>query len=193
MLAERGHSLRPSHVNTMMKKVMWPRDAGASKDLEQAIANWEMDVRTWEEASKEQLAIAHRKLCLEEMCPERLRAHLRMLGPEKLQTYESMRVEITDWLFDEHRKPMKHRANLCEGPPEDGSPGIDADTLEGFYDMPEEDLQVHELRALVKNLKSKKGKGKGKGGPRKCFECDAEGHIASECPVRAERVKNGGP
>ena len=46
MLAERGHSLRPSHVNTMMKKVLWPRDAVASKDLEQAIANWEKDVRT---------------------------------------------------------------------------------------------------------------------------------------------------
>ena len=53
MLAERGHSLRPSHVNTMMKQALWPRDAVASKDLEQAIANWEKDVRTWEEASKE--------------------------------------------------------------------------------------------------------------------------------------------
>ena len=59
--------------------------------------------------------------------------------------------------------------------------------------MAEDDLQVHELRALVKNLKSKNGKGKGKGEPRKCFECDAVGHIASECLVRAERVKNGGP
>ena len=90
-----------------------------------------------------------------------------MLGPEKLQTYESMRVEITDWLFDEHRKPTKPRANLCEGHPEGSSPEIDAATLEGFYDMPLEDLDDHQLRALVKNLKSKKGKGKGKGGPRK--------------------------
>ena len=108
---------------------MVTRAPGASKDLEQAIASWEKDVRTWEEASKERMTTGHRKLVLEHMCPERLRAHLKLLGPERLQTYESMRVEITDWLFDEHRKPMKHRANLCEGPPEDSSPGIDADTL----------------------------------------------------------------
>ena len=53
------------------------------------------------------------------------------------------------------------------------------------------------LLALVKNkMKSSKGVGKGgkgKGKARKCFECDEEGHIAADCPVRAERVKNGGP
>ena len=41
-------------------------------------------------------------------------------------------------------------------------------------------------------MKGKKGAGKGKG-PRKCYECDSEGHIASESPMRLERVKNGGP
>ena len=41
ILAERGHSLRPSHVNTMMQKAMVTREPGASKDLEQAIASWE--------------------------------------------------------------------------------------------------------------------------------------------------------
>ena len=41
------------------------------------------------------------------MCPERLRAHLRLVGPEKLPTYEAMRAEIADWLAEEFRKLMK--------------------------------------------------------------------------------------
>ena len=77
--------------------------------------------------------------------------------------------------------------------PNEGNSEIDPATLEAFYDMPLEDLEPRQLMALVRNLKTKKGKGKGKGGPRKCFECDAEGHIASDCPIRAERIKNGGP
>ena len=39
ILAERGHSLRPSHVVTMMEKAMTTRAPGAAKDLEQAIAS----------------------------------------------------------------------------------------------------------------------------------------------------------
>ena len=113
-LAERGHSWRPSHIKGLMKKAMWPRDAVASKDLEQAIANLEKDVQLWEDSSGEQVLLAHRKLALEEKCPERFRAHLRIPGPEKIQTYEAMRVEIADWLLEEHRKLAKQRANLCE-------------------------------------------------------------------------------
>ena len=37
-----------------------------------------------------------------------------------------------------------------------------------------------------------KGGGKGKG-PRKCYECNEEGHIAAECPIRKARVAKGGP
>ena len=61
------------------------------------------------------MSVSHRKLLLEHMCPESLRAHLKLLGPERIQTYEAMRVEITDWLFDELHKPAKHRINMCEG------------------------------------------------------------------------------
>ena len=40
----------------------------------------------------------------------------------------------------------------------------------------------------------KGGKGGGKkGGPRVCFECGAEDHLANACPVRFERVAAGGP
>ena len=89
MLAERGHSLTPSHVAALYKKAHWPITSVAAKDLEQAIVSWDKDVRLWEMASLEgdRMTLAHRKLALEEMCPDRLRAHLRILGPEKLQTY----------------------------------------------------------------------------------------------------------
>ena len=52
-----------------------------------------------------------------------------------------------------------------------------------------------QLLALVKNnkLKTQKGKGKGKGNVKTCYECGAEGHIASDCSVRNERVAAGGP
>ena len=51
---------------------------------------------------------------------------------------------------------------------------------------------------MVRNahLKKSNGKGKGKGkskAPRKCYECDGEGHIAAECRQRAARVAQGGP
>ena len=41
--------------------------------------------------------------------------------------------------------------------------------------------------------KGKDGVGKGKGKDRKCYECDATGHLAFECQVRKDRVAAGGP
>ena len=69
-----------------------------------------MDVQRWESVSGEKVSPSHRKLALEEMCPERFRAHLRLVGPEKLSTYEAIRAEIADWLADELRKSPKPRA-----------------------------------------------------------------------------------
>ena len=63
-----------------------------------------------------------------------------------------------------------------------------------FPKMQPKNLDQGQLLALVKNVKLKRKKGTGKGkGPRKFYECDSEGHIASQCPIRLERVKNGGP
>ena len=42
------------------------------------------------------------------------------------------------------------------------------------------------------DISMEKGGGKGKG-LRKCYECNEEGHIAAECPVRKARVAKGGP
>ena len=91
-----------------------------------------------------------------------------------------MRVEIADWLFEELHKTMKQRAALFEGPPDGSDAEMDPALLE-FLNTPLEDLDHGQIMALVKSLKSKKGKGRGKGGPRKCYECDADDHIA--CPV----------
>ena len=117
MLAERGHSLTPSHVAALYKKAHWPITSVAAKDLKQAIVSWDKDVRLWEMASLEgdRMILAHRKLALEEMCPDRPRAHPRIFGPETLQTYEAMRAEISEWLFDEFKKLTKPGARLCEG------------------------------------------------------------------------------
>ena len=53
-------------------------------------------------------------LALEMMCPERFRNHLKIVGREKLKTYEAMRVEIAERLFDELGRPTKQKAAACE-------------------------------------------------------------------------------
>ena len=103
-------------MNGLMRKALWPRDDVAAKDLEVAIDQRETDTQCWEIAFSESVSLAHRKLALEEMCPERLRAHLRLIGPEKLFTYEAVRSEIADWLAEELRKPARHRATKAVMP-----------------------------------------------------------------------------
>ena len=50
-LTERGDSLRPTHINGLMEKALWPRDAVSAKDLEVTIAQWESDIQRWENAT----------------------------------------------------------------------------------------------------------------------------------------------
>ena len=202
-------------MRALQKTALYPNGNAPvlAKDLEVAIAHWEGDIQRWEAASGERMLPSQRKLCLEEMCPERLRAHLRLIGPDKLHTYEAMRAEIADWLAEDLRKPTRQRvaalgpatSNTQEWAETEDNAEWDLDV----YAVPQEELEnfdreqrlarSEQLMALVKNIKSKQSrKGGGKGGkggkgPRKCFECDTEGHIASECPIRLERVKNGGP
>ena len=115
------------------------------------------------------------------MCPVQLRAHVKHVGPEKLQTYEAIRAEIADWLAEESRKPTpaKHRAAAL-GPAadtwqewteaeDDAAWGSEAANIsqEELETYDREQLLAHteQLMALVKNGNSKKGrKGAGKGG-----------------------------
>ena len=91
---KRGHSLRPTDINDLMKKVLWPRDSVPAKDLELALAKWESDIHSWESAAMDKVSAAHCNLALEEMCPDRLRAHLDILGPERLPTYEACEQKL---------------------------------------------------------------------------------------------------
>ena len=59
-------------------------------------------------------------------------------------------------------------------------------------------MPLEQFLAMVKNTHVKRSKGGGKGGkgarpPRKCYECDAESHIAADCFQSAARVAAGGP
>ena len=105
------------------------------------------------------------------MCPEKPRAHLRLVGPDKLPTYEASRAEIADRLAKEFRKAPRPRAVAFgqAAEPEQPSAGTEwePDALD-FLEMPLEDLDRNQLMALVKSVKMKGKKGLGKGtGPRK--------------------------
>ena len=73
-----------------------------------AIAQWEADIQCWEGASGERVL----RGALEEMWPERFRIQMRMIGFEKLSTYEAMRAEIADWIAEEFRKAARQRAAI---------------------------------------------------------------------------------
>ena len=208
-LAERGFSLRPTHVHELMRAAVFPRAMVQPKELEMAVATWEKDVQIYETASSETIPASQRRLNLLEMCPEQLKKHLKMVGSDKL-TYEAMKAEIADWVADEVRaRPTRPRAAALEqsGPGSDAMGGVGVDLewdcaydamdagqlMAVFLETPSENMSQNQLNALVKNLKAKKGKGKGKGKARTCYECDSESHIARDCPVRAERVAAGGP
>ena len=195
--------MKPTHINELMKLALFPAKAVQAKDLEMAIASWERDVHTYETTASEKIPDSHRRFNLMEMCPELLKKHLKM-KLDKLLTYDAIKAEIADWVADEVRaRPPKPRAAALEqsAPTSDNVDpewdtaynAMDANQLLAvFLETPNEDMNQHQLNALVRNLKVKKGKGKGKG-LRKCFECESPDHIASACPVRATRVAAGGP
>ena len=170
-LTERADSLRPAHVKALQKTAMYPRENVQAKDLEIAVAQWEGDVQRWEFASNERMQDSHRRLCLEDMCPERLKTHLKLVS-DKLPTYEAIRAEIADWLAEDLRKPARQRAAAI-GP----AAGTQQEWIEAedngdwdpdVYNTAHEDLENfdrEQLMALVKNTKSKQSrKGAGKGG-----------------------------
>ena len=88
-----------------------------------------------------------------------------------------MRVEISEWLFEESDKPTKPRAAACEAPAgwEDGADPDAVINWEELLNTPPEEFDRGQIMALVKNLKTKKGSGKGGKGknPMKWYECDS--------------------
>ena len=65
-----------------------------------------------------------------EICLEPFKKHLKMLGSEKLATYEAMKCDIAQWVADEVRRPAKHRAAALEqsGSCQDAAGGACGDT-----------------------------------------------------------------
>ena len=203
-MADKGHSQRDAHIMTLREKAYNPRKAVQPKDLEIAIALWEKDVAYFSRATGERISEPNVKLMLINMCPERLRYHLK-LRSDRLTDYDDIKTEIVEWLAEEIKPISRGTLKVAsqQVPQEqqgDGTGGEQEEDLdEGLIKQLNEADSSGHLYALVRNamLKQSKGDvkcGKGKGkGRRKCFECDSENHIASACPVRAERVANGGP
>ena len=186
-LADRGHSLRPEHVHHLLLKAYTPNTAVPARSLETAIVAWEMDIRSFQDATGDKFPEANRKM-------DRLREYFRAYGKDRFPSYELIKSEVVDWLVDEARRGKTsggRAAALGEKELEDTAEGEDVN-----WENVDEDNMTHgQLIAPVKNTKVKvqKGKGTGKGAPRACYECGAEDHIAAACPVRKEQVEAGGP
>ena len=69
--------------------------------MENAIAKWEADINLYENSTGEVFPSQYRRMNLEDMCPERLKARLRDMGPERLPGIEEILLEISDWLATE--------------------------------------------------------------------------------------------
>ena len=206
ILADKGYSQRPIHQSARRAKAYAPRKNVNLKDLEMAIMRWETDVRLFEEAcAPEVMSEPNKRMMLEDMCPDRLRDHLLDHGPAKFPDWDALRKGISDWTQRElERGAPTSRLAAVEEAPWSAGEGEESenDILETFTPEQREAMRaagvLEPLLALVKKTmfskKSAKGGKDGKGSRvRKCFECEAEDHIAANCPVRAARVAEGGP
>ena len=103
-LKDRAESIREEHLQHYILKAYNPKTSVAAKNLETAIAAWEEDVRSFQDATGEKFPEANRKLLLTNMCPEKLREYLRAMERSRVSSYELIKREIVDWLMDEARK-----------------------------------------------------------------------------------------
>ena len=83
-LSDKGCSKRLTHATVLRKRALYPRTNVPAKDLENAIAKWEADINLYENSTGEEFPSQYRRMNLEDMCPERLKARLRDMGPERL-------------------------------------------------------------------------------------------------------------
>ena len=206
-LADSGHSMRDEHVMNMRRRLMVAKASVPTKDLEIAIINFEKEIQMYEDASGETFSPIDRTLVLKEMLPAPLRQRVKDLkGNGRFETYEQIRAEALIWIADNPQASKGRLAMATEAATvEYDEVEIPYDQIDEFMEEPTKfgvpsDTPIEMLYTLVKNSRLKKvkgdktGKSGGKGkGPRRCFECDAEGHIAAECPIRIARVAAGGP
>ena len=202
-LSDKGHSRRTRNVADMQRKAYATRSVVAAKDLESAILEYEKDVMQFEEASGKRIDPDQRLIILTDMLPPALCQRIKDFA-DKFKTYDDTRAEALNWLAD-HLRP-KGKLAMITDVAMNVEIEIPYDQIDEFMEDPAKfgvpsDAPPERLYTLVKNSRLKRAKGDkgcGKGGgkakgARKCFECDAEGHIASECPIRLTRVAAGGP
>ena len=67
-----GHSLRPEHFHHLLLKAYTPKTAVPAQSLETAIASWETDIRSFQDATGDKFPEANRKMGLINMCPDKL-------------------------------------------------------------------------------------------------------------------------
>ena len=149
-LADKGCSFRLAHANVLLKKARFPRTNVAAKELENAIARWEADIQVYEKATSETFPATHRRMSLEDMCPERLRAHLRANGPERYPDYDDLRIAISDWLADEASHANKSGKTLG------AIGGVADETAENDWEYEEVHVYVPESESWVLGLAPKR-------------------------------------
>ncbi len=204
-LADKGHSLRKHHQHGLRRKAYFPKVIPSLRDVEKGIATWEQEVDLFTAATEETFPEENRKMLLIDMCPEALRKHLKD-KEHRLLDYESIKVEVSDWLADPDNKAKAGRAAaLEEAVDDDLTEQIDVNEL---LDFNPDVLTDGELRAIVRNKFGKiKGAGKGAGGKapaadaqrtsgaggrgdapmdvdhadKQCYKCGEMGHISRNC------------
>ena len=185
----------------MQRKAYAARGTVSAKDLEMAIVDWEKEVTQFEGASGRTMEPCQRIIIFIDMLPPLLRQRIKDFS-EKFKTYEAIRAEVLIWLAD-NLPQHKGKLAMITDVVSETAPEIPYEQLDEFFEDPAKfgvpaDSPLETFYAMVRNAHLKKtkggGKGNGKSKPlRKCYECDGEGHIASECLQRAERVAAGGP
>ena len=75
-----------------------------ARSLETAIASWETDIRSFQDATGDKFPEANRKMGLINMCPDKLREYFRAYGKDRFPSYELIKREVVDWLVDEARR-----------------------------------------------------------------------------------------
>ena len=135
IIADRGNSQRPELLHAKLSKIISPKKAVASKDVERAIAEWERDIEIYRSSKPEYIMEADQRLMLlKQLCPANLQVYLRMKA-DGLTDYDKMKMIIHDWLGYSENNPqrpgkvaaLEQIIEVADGEKEDGEQNVDID------------------------------------------------------------------
>ena len=198
ILADRGCSQRPEALHAKLAKIIAPKKAVTTKEVERAIGEWERDIEVYRQAKPSYVMEAdQQRMLLMQLCPPHLQSYLRMQR-DVCEDYYRMKTAIHDWLGFPENQTKGGKLATCEQVLEEGE-ATDEQEVEldevTKHSLMEADSTGQLLALVRKELKKSKGKGKGKSqkSKRTCYECGSEDHLADKCPIRTARVLAGGP